>query len=445
MRMVAVLVVTLLLALLAPAQQEKKPLTNADVVAMVQGGLDESTIILAIKSSPCNFDTSALALIELKKKGVNQNILNALLNAAPPASAPAASPANSDAAALMARVVEALGGEGPLSGIKAIRYRSTRYAKLPTGDTVMDMEQTTVYPDRIRITLKWPQFSTVSNVSPGGSFILVNGKEQPFPPESLREFEKSVKLGNINIARHARDPRYSFVIKGQEQIGNYNTSILEISVDGDMVRWNVDTASGRLVRTTRSTMVGGTAVVSVSDYSDWHTVDGITVPFRIMSNGVLSEEHKSFEVNPVLPPNLFDKPSGSAAVQTASAGSCPIEILKVDPHAIVFGTSDPWGWELKVKYRNVGQKEIVAEKFGADFFDVTHDRKHSAWDYTAGERLKPGEVKAPHWNDGVYVNELGLRLNAEAWPIKLVFADGTSWQNDDSHQCKAASWEPEKK
>lgn len=301
-------------AVCAAGQTSKKSLTNADVTTMVQAGLDESTILLSIQQSSTDFDTSATALIDLKKKNVSQNILNAMLNTRnkemPPAPSDGTSgnlsSRNSDADAVMAKVVAALGGEGPVSAIKAVRFTTIRHVKMPTGDTIMEAEQTTVYPDRVRITLKWPQFSTVTTVSPEGSFVLVNGKEQPFPPESQRELSKSMKLGNINIARHAHDPSYTFVIKGHEHIGDYDTSILEISVDGDTVRWNVDNASGRLVRTTRSAVVGG--VVSVSDYSDWRTVDGITVPFKVMNNGVLVEEHKTFEINPEIPADLFNKP-----------------------------------------------------------------------------------------------------------------------------------------
>src|SRR5260370_25651300 len=47
---------------------------------MVQAGLDESTIVLAIEQKPtAAFDTSPDALTELKKTGVSQAIMNAML------------------------------------------------------------------------------------------------------------------------------------------------------------------------------------------------------------------------------------------------------------------------------------------------------------------------------------------------------------------------------
>jgi hypothetical protein len=62
-------------------KREKKPLTNADVVSMVKAGLAESTIDLAIRQSPTNFDTSPETLIALKNEGLSQKILDAMLTA----------------------------------------------------------------------------------------------------------------------------------------------------------------------------------------------------------------------------------------------------------------------------------------------------------------------------------------------------------------------------
>ena len=71
--------VVLLVSVLALSQETKKPLTNADVVTMVKGGLPEDTIVLAIGSSPGNYDTSPQALIALKQQGVSQKLLDAIL------------------------------------------------------------------------------------------------------------------------------------------------------------------------------------------------------------------------------------------------------------------------------------------------------------------------------------------------------------------------------
>src|SRR5436190_17736280 len=99
---VAVLICAVLFTGFALAQNNTKPLTNDDVIAMVKGGLPETTVISAISAQDSNFDISATALIKLKQQGVNSKIMDAMLAAAnkkhsavpaPPAAAPAAAPA----------------------------------------------------------------------------------------------------------------------------------------------------------------------------------------------------------------------------------------------------------------------------------------------------------------------------------------------------------------
>ena len=105
---VAVLICAVLFTGFALAQNNTKPLTNDDVVAMVKGGLPENTVINAINAQDSNFDVSATALIKLKQQGVNSKIMDAMLAAAnkkhsaAPAPAPAAAPAAAPAPAAAA-------------------------------------------------------------------------------------------------------------------------------------------------------------------------------------------------------------------------------------------------------------------------------------------------------------------------------------------------------
>jgi hypothetical protein len=63
------------------AVENPKPLTNSDVVSMVQAGLPESTVVMAIKQSPVGFDTAPMTLIDLKKQGISPAILEAMMQA----------------------------------------------------------------------------------------------------------------------------------------------------------------------------------------------------------------------------------------------------------------------------------------------------------------------------------------------------------------------------
>jgi hypothetical protein len=59
-----------------------KPLTNDDIVTMVQAGLPQDVVIEKIKGSKTAFDTSTDALVALKKAGVSGEIIRVMVNPA---------------------------------------------------------------------------------------------------------------------------------------------------------------------------------------------------------------------------------------------------------------------------------------------------------------------------------------------------------------------------
>jgi hypothetical protein len=450
-RICALFLLFLFLVPVIAGQSSKKPLTNADVVDMAHAGLGDSTIVLSIKNSGTDFDTSPQALIELKKSGVSQSVMDAMLGAAKASSgAPVASSAGSisgDSKALVAKMVQALGGEKAVNAVKATRVTSTREVKAPSNIT-LEIVNTTVYPDRVHVAIQSSKFNSLTVYRPpDGSYIMVNGKQQPFPEEAQRETAKGLKMGIIAVAQHTNDPDYKFTVAGSEKIGDVQTSILEISTPEAQTRWNIDPASGRIMRVTRM-LAGpsGTPMLTSFEYADWRTINGVNVPFKVTTNGVPSEEIKSYEINPDVPAGLFDKSSGvnaaagSGTPPSPASNGCPLEILEVNPHSMVPTSEDPWGYALKVKYRNLSGKQVIAEKFGVNFYNALKEKQESVWDYTADQKIKPAETKTATWSDGVYVNEIGMRIGAEVWPVKVMFADNTFWQDDGTMQCKSGLW-----
>lgn len=60
--------------------QSDGPLTNASIVRLVKAGFKEKTIITIIGSRPSDFKLDTEHLIELKRSGVNENIILAMLS-----------------------------------------------------------------------------------------------------------------------------------------------------------------------------------------------------------------------------------------------------------------------------------------------------------------------------------------------------------------------------
>jgi hypothetical protein len=68
------------------AEPAQKPLTNQDVVKMIEAGLPQDVVIEKIKTSKTAFDTSTDALVSLKKAGVGSEIIRVMVNPAAQAS-----------------------------------------------------------------------------------------------------------------------------------------------------------------------------------------------------------------------------------------------------------------------------------------------------------------------------------------------------------------------
>lgn len=111
--------------------QTKNPaqgFSNADVIKMVKAKLGDSIVIRKIKSSNCDFDTGADALIKLKDAGASDAVIQAMLEAAPPAS----SASGGDAATVPAATEPSqhtCGGYDDCMKIARALYQSSQWSR----------------------------------------------------------------------------------------------------------------------------------------------------------------------------------------------------------------------------------------------------------------------------------------------------------------------------
>jgi hypothetical protein len=65
----------------AAGEADITPLSNKDVLVMVQKHVSEEVIIKAIKTSPCTFDIFPPVLQDMKRRGVSDAVLQAMIEA----------------------------------------------------------------------------------------------------------------------------------------------------------------------------------------------------------------------------------------------------------------------------------------------------------------------------------------------------------------------------
>src|ERR1700760_931190 len=78
--LLSLFVLPLLSFSMAAQEAQQSALNNAGVVKMVKAGLPESVILREIQMSRTNFDTSPNGLVDLRKHGASEAVLNAVLD-----------------------------------------------------------------------------------------------------------------------------------------------------------------------------------------------------------------------------------------------------------------------------------------------------------------------------------------------------------------------------
>jgi zinc protease len=226
------------------------------------------------------------------------------------ASAPAAS--NPQGKALLAKVIEAAGGEAKLKSIKALRRKAT--LELKAQGISLETESTLVAPDKVRTVITTPQGEMVMVASPGDSFMSMGAMGvRPMPEIQKKDSLNSLQREIWYVAQHADDPQFTFTAAGGEKVGAVQASILDIHEGPQQVRWYVDPASGHVLRAEFQANTQQGPATNVVDQSDWKTVDGITLPFHqeVTSNGkpAASVTVTDLQLNPTVNPKLFEKPA----------------------------------------------------------------------------------------------------------------------------------------
>ena len=306
------LALSLILSATLFAQDEHGILTNADVLNMAKSGMSEKTIVLLIQQSPAKFDMSPDALIELKKGGVSDEVLNAMVLAAAPRNTTSTNEGMRDGSRLLAKALGAIGTPEQLASVHATRVRLALTQTTASGSVSSQVERTTVYPDKLYAT------SQASNglvrkvvFTPEFNYQVSGNMDSALAAPLLEELRSGIRNESAYIAQHLSD--YTCVSEGTEQIGGVATAKLRIKGQGSDLQWNIDPTTGRLLR---ARFMGAASGETIVDYSDWRLVDGMYVAFKrhVTENGRTTDSTiVAFEVNPQIDASLFAAPERPVA------------------------------------------------------------------------------------------------------------------------------------
>ena len=213
--------------------------------------------------------------------------------------------------ALAAKVADAMGGLPKLKSIK------TMHVQMDEGDgsgQSMPIDVSMAFPDAMYVEVHTPQGLLTIVTSPSTAFMNMAGRGKPLLlPDQRDDTNAQLHHDLVYIAQHADDPAFTFYAEGTEKIGDVEAAIVDVGGAIPWVRWYVDPKTGHVLREKYKSLGQSGLVDGESDLSDWHTTDGLTMPYlhKNRQNGqdMGAAEFKKVDLNPALDPKLFDKPA----------------------------------------------------------------------------------------------------------------------------------------
>jgi hypothetical protein len=219
--------------------------------------------------------------------------------------------AQDDARAVIARAVQAYGGEARLARLRCGRITTKGTLHLPGAPSGFAAETAAELPSRIRNVLHCDlqgQTHTVTQVIDGDRVaVVVDGQSQALKDEAAAELRELLYAEQVHtLTPLLRDPVYQLALAGEEEINGRPSVGVRVTARGHReVVLHFDRATGLLVRARRSTLDPGTLknVLQEEYYGDYRATDGLQRPWKV----VVFKDGKKFMDAEVVTIKYLDK------------------------------------------------------------------------------------------------------------------------------------------
>ncbi|HET6851968.1 MAG TPA: hypothetical protein VFH46_06565 [Pyrinomonadaceae bacterium] len=204
---------------------------------------------------------------------------------------------------LVAKAVAALGGS-KLDQLLSFQKTELR------GNQAKNI-LTVAFPESLRQEIVRPNFTLASVITPAESFIVVNNAARPMPEDSRSAISKDLYHELIFLFRARTRPDFKASLATNE-----TPEHVEIELPDFTTTIAIDPGTGRVVsQKYRGRGPGGVVGQIVINYSDFRTVEGLSLPFKIDATfdgqpfPALSATVEAMTINGQIDPSSFKKPS----------------------------------------------------------------------------------------------------------------------------------------
>jgi YHS domain-containing protein len=222
------------------------------------------------------------------------------LEVPPPPKAPPTAEMVKRGQELIAKAVEALGGGSKLDQLRTLQRTDVR------GNQVKNI-LTMSFPDSLRQETVRPTFTLAYVIAPAASFVVVNNRARPMADDNRTAIYKELNHDLIFLLRARTRSDFKAAFAGNDNV--------DVELPEFTTTLAVDPGTGRVVsQTYKGRGPGGVLGQIVINYSDYRTVEGLSLPFKTTAtfNGepfpALSGTVEALTVNGQIDPASFNKP-----------------------------------------------------------------------------------------------------------------------------------------
>ncbi len=221
-------------------------------------------------------------------------------------------------ALLLEKAVAAMGGAALIDGLTSYQEvgTTTEIIGEPGGrKTEVKNATTIVFPGQIRKGQTAGSDSQAFVITPKEAFGIFQNRTFPLPPAEQAKEERKIKLKPLSILRARHNAGFKTSAAELKNLGETALEQVVVESDGLTLTLGVEAVSGRILSLAyRGRGPNYSFGEIVQTFSDFRTIEGVTLPFKISGtfNGqpepTLSSVIESIKLNEKIDPALFERP-----------------------------------------------------------------------------------------------------------------------------------------
>ena len=226
---------------------------------------------------------------------------------------------------LIEKAVAAMGGASLIDGLTSYQEKSTSWQARQRGEVEVKTDLTVLFPDRIRLDQVMPDYQNPSAMRHGG-LLIAAGEAFAITPNGMRPMREAVRIDQeheinrrpLAMLRARKSTGANPAVIGSAKVGETAVEQVAVGIDGASYTLGIDPASGRILSLSyRRRGPAGDFGQLTKVFSDFRTVDGLTLPFKItaaFNDQPWKEQSATIEsitINGKVDPAVFERPKSA--------------------------------------------------------------------------------------------------------------------------------------